>query len=126
MLHPSHSHSTPWLLRRHKAMVYWVGLPRMREAQTDADIGAINDFYAGEMAKLDVPFIDTRPLVSDKNGQYAAYLPDPKTGAPMLMREGDGIHMSMTGYLWITRGLVDRIRAYVDATRAMGAPAAAT
>ena len=109
------------LLRKHHAMVYWVGLPRMREAQADTDIGAVNDFYASEMARLEVPFIDTRPLASDKKGQYAAYLPDPKTGAPVLMREGDGIHMSMTGYLWITKGLVGRIRNYVDATRAMDA-----
>ncbi|WP_245649267.1 SGNH/GDSL hydrolase family protein [Sphingomonas mali] len=114
------------LLRRHHAMVYWVGLPRMREAQTDSDMGAINDFYASEMAKLEVPFIDTRPLASDKNGQYAAYLPDPKTGERTLIREGDGIHMSMTGYLWITKGLASRIRDYVDATRAIDtAPASA-
>lgn len=113
------------LLRRHHAMVYWVGLPRMREAQTDSDMGAINDFYASEMARLDVPFIDTRPLASDKNGQYAAYLPDPKTGERTLVREGDGVHMSMTGYLWITKGLAARIRNYVDATRAIDAAPAA-
>ena len=114
------------LLRRHHAMVYWVGLPRMREAQTDADIGAVNDFYASEMARLDVPVIDTRPLVSDKKGQYAAYLPAPGTGKPTLLRAGDGIHMSMTGYLWITKGLATRIQDYVDATRTIdAAPAAA-
>lgn len=113
------------LLRRHHAMVYWVGLPRMREARTDADIGAVNAFYAGEMARLDVPFIDTRPLAADKSGQYAAYLPDAKTGAPVLMRAGDGIHMSMPGYLLITKGLAARISDYVDATRAVDAPAAA-
>jgi len=109
------------MLRRHHAMVYWVGLPRMREARADADIGAVNDFYAREMARLEVPFIDTRPLASDKNGQYAAYLPDPRTGNPVLMRAGDGIHMSMPGYLLITKGLAARIRAYVDATRAIDA-----
>lgn len=114
------------LLRKHHAMVYWVGLPRMREARTDTDIGAVNDFYASEMAKLEVPFVDTRPLVSDGNGQYAAYLPDPKTGEPTSLRAGDGIHMSMPGYLWITRGLATRIRDYVDATRTIdAAPAAA-
>jgi hypothetical protein len=109
------------LLRKHHAMVYWVGLPRMREAQADSDIGAINDFYATEMARLEVPFVDTRPIASDPKGQYAAYLPDPKTGERTLMREGDGIHMSMTGYLWITKGLAGRIRTYVDATRAIDA-----
>jgi uncharacterized protein len=110
------------LLRKHHAMLYWVGLPRMREAQADSDMGAINAFYASEMAKLEVPFIDTRPLASDAKGQYAAYLPDPKTGERTLVREGDGVHMSMTGYLWITKGLAERIRSYVDATRAVDNP----
>jgi hypothetical protein len=108
------------MLRRHNAMVYWVGLPRMRDGALDRDIGAINDFYAARMAKLEVPFIDTRPVASDGKGQYSAYLNDPKTGKRTLIREGDGIHMSMTGYVWITRSLTERIRNYVEATRAAG------
>jgi hypothetical protein len=111
------------LLRRHNALVYWVGLPRMRDAAFDAQVGAINDFYASEMAKLEVSFLDSRPIASDAKGQYAAYLPDPKTGERTLMRAGDGIHMSMTGYVWITRALAGRIRDYVDATRTIAEPA---
>ena len=107
------------LLRMHHAMVYWVGLPRMRDAGLDRDVGAVNQFYAERMAKLGVPFIDTRPLASDAKGQYSAYLNDPRTGERTLVRENDGVHMSMTGWLWITRGLSERIRGYVEATRAM-------
>lgn len=106
------------LLRAHHAMVYWVGLPRMRDAGLDRDVGAINQFYAERMAKLGVPFIDTVPIASP-NGQYSAYLNDPRTGESTLVREKDGVHMSMTGWLWITRGLSERIRGYVEATRAM-------
>lgn len=106
------------LLRAHHAMVYWVGLPRMRDAGLDRDVGAINQFYAERMAKLGVPFIDTAPIASP-NGQYSAYLDDPRTGQRTLVRENDGVHMSMTGWLWITRGLSERIRGYVEATRAM-------
>lgn len=105
------------LMRRHNAMVYWVGLPRMRDATLDRDVTAINLFYARRMAALGVPFIDTRPIASDGKGQFADYLPDPKTGERTLVRAGDGIHMSMTGYKWITRGLSVRIRTYVDAGR---------
>lgn len=105
------------LLRSHGAMVYWVGLPRMRDTALDRDVGAINQFYAERMAALGVPFIDTRGVASDGKGQYAEYLNDPKTGARTLVREGDGIHMSMTGYKWITRALSDRIGNYVDAGR---------
>jgi hypothetical protein len=105
------------LMRRHNAMVYWVGLPRMRDAALDRDVMAINAFYAQRMAALGVPFIDTRPVASDARGQYAVYLPDPKTGERTLVREGDGIHMSMTGYKWITRDLSGRIQRYVDTAR---------
>ena len=107
------------LLRAHHVMVYWVGLPRMREAGLDGDVGAINQFYAQRMTALGVPFIDTRPVASDARGAYSAYLPDPATGKPVLVRESDGIHMSMTGYKWITRDLSSRIQSYVEATRKM-------
>lgn len=113
------------MLRRHGAIVYWVGLPRMRDAAFDADIQAMNGFYARRMAALGVPFIDTRPFASDGQGLYAAYLPDPATGKQTLMRANDGVHMSMNGYIWITRGLASRIRAYVDAARTTAANDAA-
>ena len=111
------------LLRQHNAQVYWVGLPPMRDAAFEAQVSAINAFYASEMARLGVPFLDSRPVTSDAKGGYSAYLPDPKTGERTLVRAGDGIHMSMTGYVWITRSLAGRIRDYVDASRTIAAPA---
>ncbi|WP_083672052.1 DUF459 domain-containing protein [Sphingomonas montana] len=102
-------------LRGGGATVYWVGLPRMRKATFDADISAMNAFYARLMADLGVPFIDTRPMSSGPDG-FAAYLPD-SSGKPVLMRADDGIHMSMNGYVRITRGLAQRIEAHVAAAR---------
>lgn len=107
------------ILRQHKAVVYWVGLPRMREPGLDRDVTAINNFYAAQAARLGVPFIDTKPVASDSHGQFSPYLNDPRDGTRTLIRAADGIHMSMTGYIWITRSLADRIRSYVDAARAM-------
>lgn len=104
------------VLRDSGATVYWVGLPRMRDGGFDADIGAMNAFYARLMAELGVPFIDTRPMSSGPAG-FAAYLPD-RSGKPILMRAEDGIHMSMNGYVRITRGLAQRIDAQVTAARA--------
>ena len=73
------------LLRRHHAMVYWVGLPKMRDDHFDADIHAMNLFYTSRMAALDVPYIETFALSVDANGQYAPYLPvDPRNGAPVV------------------------------------------
>lgn len=112
------------LLRRHRAMVYWVGLPRMGKPSLDADVMAVNGFYADRAAALGVPFIDTRPIASDAQGNFTPYLNDPKTGRRTLIRAADGIHMSMTGYLWITGGLSDRIRNYTDAARTVAGVAA--
>lgn len=113
------------LLRARGATVYWVGLPRMRKDSFDADIQGMNSFYAEQMRQLGVPFIDTLPLSVDEKGGYAPYLPDGPEGKRTLMRANDGIHMSMIGYVRITRGLAERIRNYVQAARdfaAKGAP----
>lgn len=113
------------MLRGQGAIVYWVGLPKMREAAYDADVVRMNAFYRDLMGKLGVAYIETSPYSVDAQGQYAAYLPDPTTGKPQLMRANDGIHMSMNGYIRITRGLSGRIRSYVDQARGQagdGAP----
>lgn len=105
-------------LRKRGAVVYWVGLPVMRKPSFDADISGMNAFFADQMDKLGVPFIETRSLSVDSSGAYAAYLPDPRTGEPKLMRANDGIHMSMGGYARLTGGLAERIRRYISAARA--------
>jgi len=105
------------LLRKQGAIVYWVGLPVMKKPSFDTDISGMNAFFADRMRRLDVPFIDTRPMSVDANGLYAAYLPDPLSQTPRLMRANDGIHMSMGGYQRLTAGLAERIRRYVEAAR---------
>ncbi|WP_016744823.1 GDSL-type esterase/lipase family protein, partial [Rhizorhabdus wittichii] len=82
------------MLRSQGAIVYWVGLPKMREAAYDADVVRMNAFYRDLMGRLGVAFIETAPYSVDADGRYAAYLPDPATGKPQLMRANDGIHMS--------------------------------
>jgi hypothetical protein len=104
------------MLRRHGASVYWVGLPVMRDAAFDSDARAMDEFYRALMAELGVSYIDIRPLTADAQGQYQAYYLD-KDGSPKLFRAGDGIHMSMNGYIQITKGLADRIRATVAAAK---------
>jgi uncharacterized protein len=105
------------MLRRHGAAVYWVGLPVMRDAAFDSDASAMDAFYRRTMAELDVPYVDIRPLTTDAAGHYQAYYQD-DDGTPKLFRAGDGIHMSMNGYLRITKGLAQRIRATVAAAKA--------
>ena len=73
---------------------------------------AYNDSRAAEaiLAQLDVPYIDIRPMTVDTQGKYQAYYQD-KDGTPKLFRAGDGVHMSMNGYIRITKGLADRTTA---------------
>ncbi|TVV73380.1 GDSL-type esterase/lipase family protein [Sphingomonas solaris] len=106
-------------LRAQGAMVYWVGLPKMRKPEFDADIAGMNAFYTKRMAALGVPWIETASMTVDGNGEFAPYLPDGPSGERTLIRANDGIHMSMTGYLRITRGLAKRIDRYVAAARTM-------
>lgn len=108
------------MLRQKGISVYWVGLPVMRKADFDASISSMNSFYAAEMAKLNVPFIETRSLTVDANGQYAPYLMDGTNDATKkmtLMRANDGVHMSMTGYVRLSRGLASQIRHFADQHR---------
>ncbi len=114
------------LLRSRGAAVYWVGLPRMREADYDRDVQAMNAFYVERMRALDVPFIDTVAMTVDGNGAYAPYLMDPLKGEKISARTNDGIHMTIPGYYLLTRALAERIRRSVEdargtATRQAGA-----
>jgi uncharacterized protein len=112
------------MLRRHGAAVYWVGLPVMRDAAFDHDAQAMDAFYRRTMRDLGVPFIDIRPLTTDGEGHYQAYYRD-GDGAPRLVRAGDGVHMSMNGYIRVTKALAARIKATVAAANSGGHQAAA-
>lgn len=105
------------LLRSRGAAVYWVGLPRMREAEYDRNVQQMNAFYVERMRALNVPFIDTVAATVDENGAYAPYLPDPEKGGRFNARANDGIHMTMAGYGLLTRELAERIRQSIAQAR---------
>jgi hypothetical protein len=114
------------LLRERGIMVYWVGLPRMRDARFDADIQAMNRFYTARMTALDVPYIETLPLTVDAEGRYAPYLPaEPGRRERRMGRANDGVHMTIAGYIHVTRGLTGRIRNIATRARAQARAEAA-
>ena len=106
------------LLRERGVMVYWVGLPKMRDDHFDADIHQMNQFYAARMASLGVPYFETFPQSVDANGQYEPYLPADASGERQAYRTNDGIHMTIPGYIYAMRGLSDRIRGSIVQARA--------
>ena len=112
------------LLRERGIQVYWVGLPKMREAQFDTDIRAMNAFYVSRMQALNVPYIETASLSTGPDGQFAPYLTDPRTNQRVNARTNDGIHMTIPGYIIVMRQLTDRIRRSV--AQAGGRPVSQT
>jgi uncharacterized protein len=96
-------------LRDHGAAVGWVGLPRMRKADYDNDVQAMNGFYAGLMCKLHVPFVNPVPDSEDQAHAFARELVDPRTHKTYLARADDGVHMTFHGYEVIARPLLERI-----------------
>lgn len=98
------------LMRSRGAEVYWVGLPRMKSGGFDGRMALINEVVEARMTALGVPYFDTVALTSNEAGGYEAYLSD-QDGRRRLMRAGDGIHMSMSGYLRIADPVADRLKA---------------
>jgi hypothetical protein len=109
------------LLRDQGAMVYWVGLPKMRKPDYDRQIEDMEAFYSARMTALGVPYFGVEPLSVDPSGAFNIYLPDGPDKKPRLMRANDGIHMSFAGYERIAGPVAARIQAYVAHARALAA-----
>lgn len=97
------------LLRGRGIAVYWVGLPRMKRDSFDEQMMLINGVLEARMRALGVPYIQTVGLTSNGDGDYEAYLPT-AGGRRVLMRAGDGIHMSMAGYLRMSAPVAAMVR----------------
>ncbi|HEX8192666.1 MAG TPA: GDSL-type esterase/lipase family protein [Allosphingosinicella sp.] len=106
------------LLRDHGAMVWWVGLPTMRDPEYDAQIRQMNAFYAERMRMLAVPFVDTAAPTAGPHGRYDPSMRRPGSGERFTARAGDGIHMTIPGYLALTRSLSAQIERTIAEARA--------
>lgn len=99
------------LMRERGVSVVWVGLPKMREPNFEAEIAQMNAFNAHLMCSLNVPFIDTVPASVDAEGNYTSHITRPGRAEPMRFRAGDGVHMTMQGYGVLIEDLLDDIVA---------------
>ena len=84
-------------LAKRKVAVVWVGLPVMRDKDTNAGAVFLNKLYAAEAAKFDGRFVPLSDSFVDSTGQFAAYLPD-KKGHLREVRINDGVHFTSYGY----------------------------
>jgi len=77
--------------------VYWVSLPNARDAAYANRMKTLNDVFAAEAAKRPgITYVDAWALFAGEDGSYQAYLPDAQ-GTVRLMRQDDGIHLSIFG-----------------------------
>jgi hypothetical protein len=77
--------------------VYWVGQPITRLDDFNPRLQLMNTVYEQEAAKRPaLTFVPTWDLFTDGSGKYSAYLRD-DSGKLQLMRQGDGIHLSLIG-----------------------------
>ena len=109
------------LLRSRDVAVYWVGLPRMKRDSFDGRMMLINGVVEARMRALGVPWIETEGLTSNADGDYEAYLPT-GSGRRVLMRAGDGIHMSMAGYLRMSAPVAARLKRDAGLNRPQAGP----
>lgn len=102
------------LFEQRGVAVGWIGLPRMRDADFDRDIQAINTFQARTACSLHVPFADAVPLTQDRQRRFSLRLVDPVTGKDYLARAQDGKHMTFHGYEVISRPMLQPILALLQ------------
>ena len=97
-------------------MVFWVGMPAMRDAGFEANISQIEQIGRDvASSRDDVIYIDAHRMLSDASGRYTAYLPD-EDGTEELVREPDGIHVTRAGGDRLSAQIMNLIQAEIAAS----------
>jgi hypothetical protein len=97
------------LLESDGRVVYWIGQPVMRSDSFSERMSVLDAVYADEAAGRErVRYVDSWSLFADASGGYAAYLPG-ADGTPVLVRQGDGIHLTRAGGERLARVVVDLV-----------------
>ena len=80
-----------------RTRVYWVGLPIMEDAGFSQRVAMLDAVFKSEAAtRPDVVYVDSWKLFATPKGTYADYLRT-ADGQLTLMRQSDGIHMTLAG-----------------------------
>jgi hypothetical protein len=99
------------LLEADSRVVYWIGQPVMRSDAFADRMSVLDSVYEDEAAGRErVRYVDSWTLFTDASGGYAAYLPG-ADGTPVLVRQGDGIHLTRAGGERLARVVVDLVSA---------------
>jgi hypothetical protein len=103
------------LKQRHIPLV-WLSLPIARKDEFNKDSRYLNGLFARAAAQAGVHYIDIWAMFADKDGQYAAWLPD-EEGRNRLLRDNDGIHFTPRGYEMIADTVLQTLQKRVPVFR---------
>jgi hypothetical protein len=103
-------------LRAPGRMVVWVGQPPMRNPDFAAAMAVVNRAYADEAAGRPwVTYVDAAAVLGGPGGTYAENMPaGPAGGAPVVVRQPDGIHLTPAGGERLAAEVMAVIEAAVD------------
>lgn len=97
------------IFEENKSIVFWVGLPVMREKWFSEKVAKLDSIYDDECQKhQNAYFVSTWQTLADADGNYTAYLKD-KQGINKLARIRDGIHLTYFGGSLVTDEISNRI-----------------
>jgi len=93
--------------------LFWIGMPVMRPSKFHARVQRVNTIYRAEMAiRPNATFIDIWSVLANEDGEYADHIyvdppatdedGEPKKRKKVLVRAGDGIHLTVAGAHYLT------------------------
>lgn len=101
------------VLQASGAQIYWVGLPVMRGNTFECDMVTFSEIFKTRAAANGVVYLPTHDLLTDDEGNYAAYGLD-GNGRKRLLRAEDGIHFTMQGYEQLVQPIAASIKRDVE------------
>ncbi len=95
-------------------MVFWAGLPIMKDEAYSKRVEAANEAAKNACQTFsNCVYIDSWSMFTDENGGYA----DEKSldgGKTVSLRAKDGVHLTMTGYDYLCREILDKVAKNVE------------
>lgn len=97
------------IFKKHHIIVFWVGLPVMKNKNFSDKIKNLNSIYEKEAQNYEnVYFVSSWELFTDENGNYIGYLLD-KKGKKRLVRASDGIHLTHFGGKILVKKIIEKM-----------------
>jgi hypothetical protein len=90
--------------------IVWVGMPPMKSNSFSGAMRMMNGIYRQQAdGRAGVAYVDSWSLLDNRNGGYAAYLPN-ESGQQELLRQPDGVHLTADGGARVARAVFDVMR----------------